>query len=202
MSEPFQTDCVATGEPADKKIKMKWHKSIARILFISLYVVFGVVLLIYAVTALLKTPSPELFRRYVSDPIPASVMNIRSDRDLPVYRYAYTFRFNINESDLALLVNSRPFQKISNVKYDSQTGLYWEWDSRRSHTMSVYGPGQGRPWWWQRKPRWFTPDRWDNPQAYAFKDKSQNWSIQVLLYNDKLGQAYFIVHTAQKQLST
>ncbi len=181
---------------------MKWYKSIARILFISLYVVFCVVFFIYAVTALLRTPSPELFRRYVSAPIPASVMNIRYDRDLPVYRYAYTFRFNINESDLALLVNSRPFQKISNVKYDSQTGLYWEWDSTRSHSLSVYGPGQGRPWWWQRKPRWFTLDRWDNPQAYVFKDNSKNWSIQVLLYNDKLGQAYFIVHTAQKQLST
>jgi len=181
---------------------MKWLKSIARILFILVYVVFGVVLLICPVIFLLKTPSSELFRRYVLEPIPASVMDIKSDRDLPVYRYAYTFRFNINESDLAQLVNSRPFQKISNVKYDSQKGLYWEWDSRRSHTMLVYSPGQGRPWWWQRKPRWFTPDRWDNPQAYVFRDKSENWSVQVLLYNEKLGQAYFIVHTAQKQLST
>jgi hypothetical protein len=201
MSEPLQISCFATGEPADEKFKMKWHKSIACMLFISLCVVFGIVLLIFAAIGLLKTPTPELFRRYVLDPIPTSVMNIKSDRDLPVYRYAYTFSFKINESGLALLVKSRPFQKISNVKYDSKTGLYWQWDSQRSHTMSVYGPGQARPWWWQRKPHWFMPDRWDNPRAYAFEDKSKNWSIQVLLYNDKLGKAYFIVHTAQKQLT-
>ncbi len=181
---------------------MKWFKSIARVLFVLLYVVFGIVLLIYAVVFMLRTPSPELFKRYVLDSVPASVTNIKYDRDLPVYRYAYTFRFNISESDLAQLVNSRPFQKVSNVKYDGQKGLYWEWDSRRSHTMFVYSSGESRPWWWQRKPRWFTPNRWDNLQGYVFRDKSENWSVQVLLYDQKLGQAYFIVHTAQKQLTT
>jgi len=73
MSEPLQTDCVATGERVDKKNKMKWPKSIACMIFISLCVVFGVVLLVFAAIALLKTPSPDLFRRYVLDPIPASV---------------------------------------------------------------------------------------------------------------------------------
>jgi hypothetical protein len=174
---------------------MKLYKLTARVLFTSAYVVFGVVLVVYAAIALLKTPSPDLFRRYVLDPIPASVTKIKSDRDIPVFRYGYTFKFNINKSDLALIINSRPFQRISNVKYDRGTGLHWEWDPQHSHTLSVYGPGQSRPWWWQRKPRWFTLDRWDNPEAYAFKDKGKDWSIQVLLYNDEFGEAYFIVHT-------
>jgi hypothetical protein len=181
----------------------KWCRSIARIMFISAYVGFGLVLLASAAIALLwtlRTPPSELFTRYVLDPIPASVTKIKYDRDLPVYRYAYTFKFNIDKSDLAQIVNSRPFQRVSNLSYDSQKGLYWEWDSQHSHWLSVYDPRQKRAFWWQRKPRWFTPDRWDEPQAYALVDRGKNWSTQVLLYNAELGQAYFIVHTAEERL--
>ena len=181
----------------------KWCRTTARLIFISAYVAFSLVLLASAGIALfwtLRTPPSELFARYVCDPIPESVTKIKYDRDLPVYRYAYTFKFDIDKSDLAQIIDSRPFQRVSNLSYDSQKGLYWQWDSRHSHSMFVYSSGRDRPWWWQRRPGCFTPDRWDEPAAYALVDSGENWSTQVLLYNDELRQAYFIVHTAEKQL--
>ena len=94
----------------------KWCRSLARLMFISAYVAFGLVILVSAGIALLwtlRTPASELFTRYVSDPIPASVTKIKYDRDLPVYRYAYTFKFDIDKSDLAQIIDSRPFQRVS-----------------------------------------------------------------------------------------
>lgn len=71
------------------------------------------------------------------------------------------------------------------------------------HGISLYDPG--------REPVWFRPDLWDNPEAYglykigdlvnteAYERYSEKASklrgrhtTQVLLYNEKEGEAYFI----------
>jgi len=56
-------------------------------------------------------------------------------------------------------------------------------------TMIVYDSRSLR-----RKPKWFRPELWENPEAYAFKEKiGGRMYTQVLLYNEKEGEAYFIV---------
>jgi hypothetical protein len=55
--------------------------------------------------------------------------------------------------------------------------------------MIVYDSG-----FWGSEPKWFRPQRWDNPEAYAFDETSDGrMKSKVLLYNEKEGEAYFIV---------
>lgn len=154
----------------------------------------------------------QIFRQYVLDPIPKSVKNIRADQPGIFYGRTYTLRFNINRADLDLITNSRPFIKIWDVKY-KKGGLYWGWDRvgppgpvgipKYGLSMSLYEPGN--------EPAWFRPELWDDPEAYGlykigelmnteaydrYREKSSEFSgrktIQVLLYNEKDGEAYFI----------
>lgn len=165
-----------------------------------------------------KARASQIFRQYVLDPIPASVTNIRAHQPGIFYGRTYTLRFNINRDDLDLLVNSRPFIKVWNVKYEDGM-LSWGWGRveagplvipealaipKYGCAMSLYGRA--------RKPKWFRPELWDNPEAYGLykigdlvntevferdKEKSREskgrTTIQVLLYNEKEGEAYFIV---------
>ena len=149
-------------------------------------------------------PTPdELFRGYVLSPIPKSVTNIKADQPKNFGGYRYTFRFNINRGDLALLTDSIPFVRIWNVQYYNGY-LSWSWDN----TDDKYGisiPCYDHT----REPGWFKPGLWDNPEAYAFykvghliniqASKHDDWSLdgrvttEVLLYNEKESEAYFIV---------
>ncbi|MHC4439476.1 MAG: hypothetical protein ACYS3S_19135, partial [Planctomycetota bacterium] len=74
-----------------------------------------------------KEGASQLFRQYILDPIPKSVTNIRADQPKKILGYKYTFRFNINRDDLALLIDSRHFMRVWNVKYKNGY-LYWGWD--------------------------------------------------------------------------
>jgi hypothetical protein len=168
----------------------------------------------------LKGPqaSPEeMFRGYVMSPIPKSVTNIKADQPKDFRGYIYTFRFNISSGDLALLLNSQPFIEVWNVEYKNGM-LNWRW----GHTdpiepkMPKYGLslllyGDNLP----REPKWFKPGQWDNPEAYAFyklgnlintqafehdgRSLGGRDIIQVLLYNEKEGEAYFIVSSNENK---
>ena len=175
---------------------MKRHKLAAHILFLLVLLNCIALLFIFAWIILLKppkTPPSELFRRYVLAPIPESVTNIRADQPKNIGGYRYTFRFNIKRDDLTLLINSRPFVRVWNVKYKNGC-LFWAWDTWREFSMNgvtitVYGSSG-----WRREPRWFRPELWDNPEAYAFEKEVGGQEItKVLLYNEKEGEAYFIV---------
>ena len=142
-----------------------------------------------------KTKASEAFRRYVLGPIPESVTNIR-----------YIFRFNINREDLSLLINSKPFVRVWNVKYrNGNIDWYWDLDSPilgiGMHGSSIICYKQSA-----RKPGWFRPGLWDNPEAYAFwkegnlvnievfdKESRGPTEIRVLLYNENDAEAYFVV---------
>jgi hypothetical protein len=187
---------------------MKLHILAARVLFVSAYVVFGIVIFAAAATILLKAvitararakiEPAKVFAGYVLDPIPESVTNIKADRPQAYGGYMYTLRFNINRADLALLIDSGPLQKVWSAKYDHDHGwVSWDWDRpgplgmpKRPISITVYGSSGGRP----REPAWFRPELWDDPEAYAFRKEVGGQNItKVLLYNDKEGEAYFIV---------
>ena len=196
---------------------MKPHILAARVLFVSAYVLFGVVLFGAAVIVLMKAgitawgraqiEPAKVFAGYVLSPIPESVTDIKADQPSKFGGHTYTLRFNISREDLDLIVKSRPFQRVWNVEY-SHGNLSWYWGEQNVLGMRVYRYGNSIPCYdYTREPRWFRPERWDNPEAYAFskegnlvntecfdsdKNSSGPVSHQVLLYNEKEGEAYFI----------
>lgn len=155
-------------------------------------------------------PQAEIFTKYILDPIPKSVTNIKADRPRLFLGYTYTLRFNINRADLALITGSRPFQRVWNVTYGmfGKGNLNWHWDPPGvtigpSLQIIVYHPKGGR-----REPKWFTPNLWDDPEVYVFHKEGDHVNTQtigydkkaneqedtlVLLYNEKDQEAYFII---------
>lgn len=155
-------------------------------------------------------PQAEIFTKYILDPIPKSVTNIKADRPRLFLGYTYTLRFNINKADLALITESRPFQRVWGVTYGmfGKGHLNWNWGPPGSAhaggiAIIVYHPKGGR-----REPKWFTPNLWDDPDMYAFrkvgdhentetmgyhKKANEQVDTQVLLYNEKEQEAYFII---------
>lgn len=149
-------------------------------------------------------PPSELFRQYIMDPIPKSVTNIRANRPSVIGGYTYVLRFNIRRPDLDSIINSRPFQRVCNVKYNNGY-LEWAWDTWQGFSMNrsdiiVYGSRRG--------PRWFRPQLWDKPEVYVFEKVGDRVNTQifdyepkvhdrhdtqVLLYNEKETEAYFII---------
>ncbi|UCE46372.1 MAG: hypothetical protein JSW47_12210 [Phycisphaerales bacterium] len=163
-------------------------------------------------------PPEETFRQYVLDPIPTSVTNIKADQR-KIFCYEYTFRFNINRDDLALLIDSRPFVGVWNVKYKKGV-LEWGWGRTGPIELNIakYGyslPLYGNNWDSPREPKWFKPGRWKNPEAYTFykvgdlvniqafeydgRSLGGRVTIEVLLYNEKEGEAYFIVSSHENK---
>lgn len=195
---------------------MKLHILAARVLFVSAYVLFGIVIFGAATIILLKTvmtararakiEPARVFAHYVLDPIPESVTNIKADQPMKFGGFRYTLRFNISREDLDLIVDSFPFQRVWNIEYGNGY-LDWGWEtlgdfSTNGEAIIVYHPDG------PREPAWFKPDLWDDPEAYAFvkigdsvnmetfkyeKKASDHEDIRVLLYNEKESQAYFVV---------
>jgi hypothetical protein len=164
-----------------------------------------------------KVRASQAFRQYVLDPIPKSVTNIKADQPGKIFGYKYTFRFNISRDDLTMLINSQSFIRVWNMKYENGR-LHWGWDretymgkAKIRHSMPLYGD----VWELPREPAWFKPGLWDNPEAYGFvkvgnlvniQAIESEWhnlggrvTIKVLLYNEKEGEAYFIVSSRENK---
>ena len=191
---------------------MKRRQIVALIIFLFGLLFFIVVSFRYIPPLLFNTlvkvpplPPEVLFRRYVLSPIPDSVTNIRADQPGQFDGYRYTFRFNIGRKDLALLIHSGPFVRVWNVKYRDGS-LDWYWDRDGPFGTGRYGSGIICYKISARKPRWFKPGLWDEPEAYAFwkkgslvntetfrKKSDGPTNIKVLLYNENEAQAYFVV---------
>jgi hypothetical protein len=195
---------------------MRLNKFARRVLRLSAFVVCIVVALIFGAaiflrlspaeligryvflrSILLQKPAPmpppgDLFRQHVLDPIPESVADIRADQPKRYGGYRYTLRFNINRSDVALLINSGALKRVWNVKYKNGY-LFWAWDTWNGYSLNgvdiiVYHPDD------PPGPSWFKPELWENPEAYAFREKVDGrTNTKVLLFNEKEGEAYFIV---------
>jgi hypothetical protein len=201
--------------------KMKLRQFAVVVVFIFGMIFFVVTFLKYVppplFKALIKTvkapqaPPEEIFAQYVLNPIPESVTNIKADQPDKFFGYTYIFRFNISRDDLALLIDSRPFEGVWNVKYKKGV-LDWGWGrtgpielkiAKYGYSLTLYSHSGGR-----REPAWFKPGLWDNPETYAFYKVGDlvniqaldhdgkpygPVNIQVLLYNEKEGEAYFII---------
>jgi hypothetical protein len=173
---------------------MKSLKSRKLLVVLVVLLLCGMMFLIYKV--LLKPKPSELFLRYVLDPIPASVKNIKADQCGAFRGYEYVFRFDINRTDLDLIIKSRPFSEAQNII--CQGGIiYWEW--KFTHFTDKYDSRGFHVYDERRKPSWYTLESWEEPETYALvKEDKVNGvdteDIQVLVYNAKLGQAFFIVY--------
>ncbi len=167
--------------------KLKSRKSLIVYVVLSL---FGAVFLIYVISILRKSSTSELFRWYVLDPIPASVTGIKVDQPHKIRGYTYVFRFDINRADLDRIVESRPFREAQITGFLGGGSLFFKWKGSPNpigNGFSMYGT---------RKPSWYTLESWDNPETYALVQEVKDVKtsdIQVLIYNGRLGQAFFIV---------
>jgi hypothetical protein len=141
----------------------------------------------------LPAPPSDLFSRYVSDPIPDSVTEIRAGRTRGFDGYGYTFRFRISKADVDVIVNSRPFNKVTSIDYQKDI-LHCMWVPASGPTalgQYVYSPGV-------RKPSWFKLEEWDDPEAYIIYEKKKNITdLWLLVYNKDAGEAYFIVENVR-----
>ena len=196
----------------------KKRRHLTVVVFIFGMIFFVVTFLRYVPPTLFRTvaktlrappaPPEETFRQYVLSPIPESVINIKADPASIFFGYTYTFRFSISRDDLALLINSRPFVRVWDVKYENGC-LSWYWDRDGPLGMGRYGSTM-ICYQSTRKPGWFRPGLWDNPEAYAFwkegdlvniegfdEDSSGPVEIRVLLYNENEGQAYFVMESSE-----
>jgi hypothetical protein len=133
----------------------------------------------------------KAFKRYVLDPIPKSVTNIKVDQPKNFQGYRYTFRFNINRSDLDLLIHSKPFVRVWSVEYKNGD-LRWSWDRPDGKYWTT------RPCYDHTKePSWFRLEQWDAYEAYVFtkvgnllnmetlvKQADGPTNVKILLYNE------------------
>lgn len=143
----------------------------------------------------LKPPSSpsQGFWRLVCKPIPRSVTEIKMDR-LTRWRgwHRYVFHFKIDEADLSPILNSWPFQEIRHFKYNPEYGsLSWEPPDFKSlqpsSHMQLYNIRSGKS-----GPEWFNLEHWDSPKVYVYAVRVDARRYRLLVYNKKLGEAYFI----------
>ncbi len=178
------------------KNKVKCRKLAAQAVF-ALGLLFLILTLLRFAPAILfvgtKMPPSVIFRQYVLEQTPESVTNLRADQPTNILGYQYTFRFNINRSDLALLIDSGPLKRVWNVKYRNGR-LDWAWDTWHGRSMNGCSMIVSNSGFWRREPLWFEPQKWQNPEAYALDETvGGRMKTKVLLYNEKEGEAYFIV---------
>jgi len=151
----------------------------------------------------MRSPSPsQAFRKFVCDPIPKSVKEIRMDRHVELLgligKHRYVFYFRIDEVDLLPILNSRPFQAVQYIKYNDESGmLTWareppDLDSNNFYqntyglSLTLYSLASG-----ERVPEWFSLGQWDSPKVYLFWERNVI-RVRLLVYNKELGEAYFI----------
>ena len=171
----------------------------------------GVVLVTWVVNILRRPSASVLFRWYVVEPIPASVAHIEVDQPMTHGGYGYVFRFAVNQADFELILKSRPFRRAySAMRRDGHvlTLRWWkdlkdstvtkseggevhtfpEVDGVSAHNFPVYDRTR-------RQPSWYNLATWHDPDTYAWiqTDRDDLDDKQVLIYNSRLGQAYFIV---------
>jgi hypothetical protein len=120
--------------------------------------------------------------------------------------HRYVFHFKINETDLSLILNKKPFQEIKYFKYKPETGwfkwakekppVYFEspqpppWKSSGEVFEVLYDISSG-----EIEPEWFNIEQWDNPKVYLYIVRDV-YRLRLFVYSNKLGEAYFIDNRA------
>jgi len=170
--------------------------------FIQLLVLFAIIM--YLVLGI-ATPivnrrlsQSGVFKKFVCNPIPKSVTEIKMDRLIRWHRYV--FHFKIDEADLSPILNSWPFQEIRYFRYNPETGwLKWAKEEPPDYSQSLNPP----PWTsfgtqlynirsGETEPEWFNLEQWDSPKVYVYDIRIDARRLRLFVYNKKLGEAYFI----------
>ena len=140
------------------------------------------------VVALKMSYGSRVFRRYVCKPIPKSVKGIKVDHPWELSGHRYVMHFKISKDDVMLILNARRFREVTNVEYETGT-LCWDVDPSHGHALPLYYAHKG-----QLGPDWFRPEEWVDPKCCEFKERNIRYrqQIQILIYNDDLGEAYFV----------
>jgi hypothetical protein len=142
---------------------------------------------------------------YVLKPIPESVADFEFDElETSPFgrRHGYVMRFKISKADVELILKSRVFEEFEWDCYE-HGNLYWkgkyktEFDPNTNTYSSVALGASNLPLYTGRKqpPMWFTPNDWDDPKVYKFKEewgKSNRTQVKVLIFNEEFEEAYFV----------
>jgi hypothetical protein len=146
------------------------------------------------------TRNYRIFRRYVLKPIPRSVEQIRTHRPWEGSGHRYVMRFKISKADVGLILKSRPFEEFDRISYDDgslslrhaapPTDVETPDQIDFGKNLFLYDAYHG-----ESGLEWFKPNDWSHPKVYWFHEKhgrSERSHEQVLIYNEQLGEAYFI----------
>ena len=132
------------------------------------------------------TRGSRVFKKYVCNPIPKSVKDIKVHRPWELSGHRYVMHFKISKADLELILNSRRFKKMMDLWYRNGI-LHVTVDSSHGEMLHVFRVEQ-------RHPKWFRPDNWDNQKVYRFKERNIEYrkNMKILIYNETLSEAYFV----------
>ena len=91
----------------------------------------------------------------------------------------------------------RPFREAQITSFLDGGSLCWNWKGLTSYGhIGERGRGFRIYVTKRRKPSWYTLESWDGPEAYALVKEGMDGNTsdtKVLIYNARLGQAFFIV---------
>ncbi|MBN2182459.1 MAG: hypothetical protein JW715_11150 [Sedimentisphaerales bacterium] len=159
----------------------------------------------YAKTARYQPTKEQIFRRFVLNPIPKSVIDIQADcHEYNWYGdYVYVLRFGINRTDLDIIANTYPFKRVYLEDFETNGELRWcnlekpevtiTFFGRHSYggihyNTEIYGPDE-------QQPSWLDLGVWQNPEMYVYEEETGRDGIihrKILIYNKDLGYAYLI----------
>jgi len=145
----------------------------------------------------------RIFKKYVLDPIPKSVANIKVDEiEQRGLGHIYVMRFEIKRADAELICNSRPYKKSTLDTFEHDHISWRESEGQKQdllvidlgagHTLSLYTNERQ-----QNPTEWFHPRDLAGPKAYVVKEKygrSTRYVTKIMVFDEDLEEAYFVEH--------
>jgi hypothetical protein len=175
------------------------HKGFLQLLVLFAIVMYIVLGIITPIVNRRLSPS-EAFSKFVCRPIPKSVTDIKTDRLIRWNGWhRFVFHFKIDEEDLSLILNKKPFKEIQYFRYNPETG-WFKWAKEKppnyfespqpphwkSSSGVLYDISSG-----EIEPEWLSIEQWDNPKVYLYIVRDV-YRLRFLAYNKELGEAYFV----------
>ena len=133
-----------------------------------------------------KLDPEEHFKKYILDPIPKSVKNIKVDQTSSIYGYAYLFGFDIDKEDLKLIIDSKSLTTTTYIGYSDGYFHVENYGGYKMISLLVYGN--------RKQAKWFHPESWKNPDCYCYITSINHQNDRrILLFNKEENKAYFYI---------
>ena len=144
-----------------------------------------------------KLDPEEHFKKYILDPIPKSVKNIKVDQTMKYYGYAYLFGFDIDKDDLKLIIDSKLLIKTTYTGYSvGSFDVEYHYKDYDAMSILVYEYNQ-------KPARWFHPELWKNPDCYCYitliNSQVRQIETRILLFNKEENKAYFFIERTRDE---